>query len=47
MPGGRAMTHIRLDEDDVIGEVEANGFRVSSKKELVTKSQYLVVFVKK
>jgi ubiquinone/menaquinone biosynthesis C-methylase UbiE len=47
MPGGRAMQHIRLDEDDVINEVEANGFRVSSKKELVTKSQYLVVFVKK
>jgi ubiquinone/menaquinone biosynthesis C-methylase UbiE len=47
MPGGRAMQHIRLDEDDVISEVEANGFRVSSKRELVPKSQYLVVFVKK
>lgn len=47
MPGGRAMQHIRLDEDDVIKEVEANGFRLSSKRELVPKAQYLVVFVKK
>ncbi|MGD0295493.1 MAG: methyltransferase domain-containing protein [Bryobacteraceae bacterium] len=47
MPGGRAMEHIRLDEDDVISEVEANGFRLSSKKELIPKTQYLVVFVKK
>lgn len=47
MPGGRAMEHIRLDEDDVISEVEANGFRVASKKELIPKTQYLVVFVKK
>ena len=47
MSGGRAMEHIRLDEDDVIKEVEANGFRVSSKQELIPKTQYLVVFVKK
>jgi ubiquinone/menaquinone biosynthesis C-methylase UbiE len=47
MPGGRAMEHIRLDEDDVISEVEANGFRMTSKKELIPKTQYLVVFVKK
>jgi ubiquinone/menaquinone biosynthesis C-methylase UbiE len=47
MPGGRAMEHIRLDEDDVIAEVEANGFRATSKKELIPKTQYLVVFVKK
>jgi ubiquinone/menaquinone biosynthesis C-methylase UbiE len=47
MPGCRAMEHIRLDEDDVIREVEANGFRVSSKQELIPKTQYLVVFVKK
>jgi predicted methyltransferase len=47
MPGGRAMEHIRLDEDDVISEVEANGFRLTSKRELVLKSQYLVVFAKK
>jgi SAM-dependent methyltransferase len=47
MPGGRAMDHIRLDEDDVIKEVEANGFRLSSKRELIPKTQYLAVFVKK
>jgi SAM-dependent methyltransferase len=47
MPGGRAMDHIRLDEDDVIKEVEANGFRLSLKRELIPKTQYLAVFVKK
>jgi len=47
MPGGRAMEHIRLDEDDVIKEIEANGFRVSTKQELIPKTQYLVIFVKK
>jgi SAM-dependent methyltransferase len=47
MPGGRAMEHIRLDEDDMIREVEGIGFRVSTKRELIPKSQYLVVFVKK
>ena len=47
MPGGRAMEHIRLDEDGVIQEVEAGGLRVVSKEEIIPKSQYLVLFVKK
>jgi ubiquinone/menaquinone biosynthesis C-methylase UbiE len=47
MPNGRAMEHIRLDEEDLITEVEANGFRLTSKKELIPKTQYLAVFVKK
>jgi ubiquinone/menaquinone biosynthesis C-methylase UbiE len=47
MPGGRAMEHIRLDVDDVIHEVEANGFKLSSQRELIPKTQYLAVFVKK
>jgi ubiquinone/menaquinone biosynthesis C-methylase UbiE len=47
MPNGRAMEHVRLDEEDVITEVEANGFRLTSKKELIPKTQYLAVFVKK
>jgi ubiquinone/menaquinone biosynthesis C-methylase UbiE len=47
MPNGRALEHIRLDEEDVITEVEANGFRLTSKKELIPKTQYLAVFVKK
>jgi ubiquinone/menaquinone biosynthesis C-methylase UbiE len=42
-----AVHHIRLDQDDLIKEVEANGFRLLSKRELVPKSQYLVVFLKK
>ena len=44
---GRAIEHIRLDEDDLIKEVEANGFKVADKHELVPKSQYIVTFVKK
>jgi predicted methyltransferase len=47
MPGGRAMQHIRLDEDDVIKEVEANGFKLASKHELVPKQMYMTIFVKK
>jgi len=50
MPGGdpnRSVQHIRLDQDDLIKEVEANGFRLVSKGELVPKSQHIDVFVKK
>ncbi len=47
MPGGRAMEHIRLDEDDVIKEVEAHGFKLASKHELVPKQMYMAIFVKK
>jgi len=43
----RPLTHIRLDEDDLIREVEANGFKVADKHELVPKSQYIVTFMKK
>jgi ubiquinone/menaquinone biosynthesis C-methylase UbiE len=50
MPNGdpdRAIQHIRLDEDDLIREVVANGFKVVDKHELVPKSQYIVTFMKK
>lgn len=47
MPGGRAMEHIRLDRDDVIFEVESNGFRLLSKTDHIPNSQYMVVFEKK
>jgi ubiquinone/menaquinone biosynthesis C-methylase UbiE len=50
MPGGdpdRPIQHIRLDEDDVIREVVANGFKVTDQHELVPKSQYVVTFMKK
>ena len=39
--------HIRLDQDDLIKEVEANGFRLVSNAELVRKSQHINIFVKK
>jgi ubiquinone/menaquinone biosynthesis C-methylase UbiE len=42
-----ALQHIRLDQDDLIKEVEANGFRLVSKHDLVPKSQYIAVFGKK
>jgi hypothetical protein len=50
IPGGdpnRAAEHIRLDQDDMIRDVEANGFRLVSKRDLVPKSQHIDVFVKK
>src|SRR4029077_20458109 len=50
MPNGdpdRAIEHIRLDEDDLIREVVASGFKVIDQHELVPKSQYIVTFVKK
>jgi tRNA A58 N-methylase Trm61 len=43
----RPLTHIRLDEDDLIREVTANGFKVIDQHELVPKSQYIVTFLKK
>ncbi len=42
-----AVQHIRLDQDDLVKEVEANGFRLLSKRDLVPKSEYIVVFQKK
>jgi ubiquinone/menaquinone biosynthesis C-methylase UbiE len=51
MPNGgdpdRPIQHIRLDEDDLISEVVANGFKVIDKHELAPKSQYIVTFMKK
>ena len=50
MPGNDpdlALRHIRLDQDDLIKEVEANGFRLVSKHDLVPKSQYIAIFGKK
>jgi predicted methyltransferase len=45
--GDRALEHIRLDEDDVIKEIEANGFHLLSQHERIPKSQYMAVFGKK
>jgi len=38
--------HIRLDVDDVIKEIEANGFQLVSKADHIPKSQYLIVLKK-
>lgn len=46
MPGGRAMTHIRLDMPDVIKEVEANRFHLIAEKETIPHSQYMLVLEK-
>ena len=46
MPGGRALTHIRLDMPEVIKEVEANHFHLLAEKEHVPDSQYLLVLRK-
>ncbi len=44
MPGGDAVNHIRLDIDDAVKEIEAEGFRALSRKEHIPQSQYLVLF---
>jgi ubiquinone/menaquinone biosynthesis C-methylase UbiE len=42
--GNAALEHIRLDADDVIKEVESNGFSLVTRKEHVPGSQYLAIF---
>jgi ubiquinone/menaquinone biosynthesis C-methylase UbiE len=46
MPGGRALTHIRLDMADLIKEIEANHFHLIAEKEHVPDSQYLLILRK-
>ena len=43
----RAISHIRLDEADMIKELAANGFDLLSTTELNPKSQYVALFKKK
>jgi ubiquinone/menaquinone biosynthesis C-methylase UbiE len=47
MPGGRALTHIRLDMPDFIKEVEANHFHLIAEKEHIPDSQYMLILTKK
>jgi len=47
MPGGDAVQHIRLDEEDVAREVEANGFHLISQREINPGSQYMLIFEKR
>ncbi len=42
-----ALNHIRLDEPDVMKQIEGFGFRSVRQEEFLPKSQYLVVFEKK
>jgi ubiquinone/menaquinone biosynthesis C-methylase UbiE len=42
--GNSALTHIRLDDADVIKEVEAAGFALVDEHEQIPKSQYVAVF---
>lgn len=42
--GFRDPAHIRLDEADVIKEVQSNGFRMLTSAPFVEKSQYLAIF---
>lgn len=48
MPSGNAVQHIRLDIDDVIREVEENGFKLMKPpQEHIPHSQYIAIFTKK
>ena len=44
MAGQDAVKHIRLDEPDLVREIEGNGFRKVSEREHIKASQYMVVF---
>jgi ubiquinone/menaquinone biosynthesis C-methylase UbiE len=46
MPGGRALTHIRLDMPDVIKEIEANHFHLIAEQEHIPDSQYVLILRK-
>ena len=47
MPGGRGVQHIRIDEGEVIKEVESNGFKLVSSRPFIEKVQYMAVFTRK
>jgi ubiquinone/menaquinone biosynthesis C-methylase UbiE len=46
MPGGRALTHIRLDMPDLIKEIEANHFHLLEEKEHLRDVQYMLILDK-
>jgi ubiquinone/menaquinone biosynthesis C-methylase UbiE len=41
---GRAKEHVRLSESEAIAEIEANGFRLLSKRDFVPQVQWLGIF---
>ena len=47
MPNGNAVEHIRLSFEDMVKEVESNGFHFEEKKEQIPDSQYMAIFTKK
>ena len=47
MPNGRALTHIRLSQNDAEHEIEENGFRLISHHDHVPKVQWMGIFGKK
>ena len=46
MPSNDALEHIRIDQPEVIKEVEAGGFRLLSKHDHISNSQYVLIFRK-
>ncbi|HXN46260.1 MAG TPA: methyltransferase domain-containing protein [Bryobacteraceae bacterium] len=46
MPSNDALEHIRIDQPDVIKEVEAGGFHLLSKHDHIPNSQYVLIFRK-
>ena len=47
MPGNDALEHIRVDQPQVIGEIEASGFRLVSKRDHIPDRQYVLEFRKR
>lgn len=47
MGGTDAVQHVRLDMDDAIREIEANGFRLVDKRDHVPGSQWIATFAAK
>jgi ubiquinone/menaquinone biosynthesis C-methylase UbiE len=39
--------HIRLEREDVVKEVEANGFRMTAQRDKIGNNQYMVTFAKR
>ena len=46
MAGGQAMRHIRLDQPDLVKEVEGGRFHLLSKQDILPGKQYLVTFAR-
>ena len=39
--------HIRLEREDVVKEIEANGFRMTAQRDKIGNNQYMVTFAKR